>query len=142
MRILGLDLGKKTLGIAMSDSLLIAAHGLETFRFKYMDFEPAVERVAELVRENGVPEIALGLPLHLSGRVSEMADVALAFRDKLEKRLPGVKIAMVDERLTSALAARELKAANMNARKRRELIDAAAAADILETYLAQRKKGE
>lgn len=140
MKILGLDLGQKTLGIAISDRLLIGAYGRETVRFPRRDFSLAIERVQELVKEEDVGEIALGLPLHLSGDVSPMAEFVLSFKDALREALPTVKIELVDERYTTLIAQRRLLESNMASKRRRDIIDAEAAMEILETYLRKRQK--
>lgn len=136
-RILGLDLGTKTLGIAMSDVLGIA-HGLELVRFKAQDFDTPLKRVNELIKQHQIEEIALGLPLHLSGEHSDMSRKCLEFKDRIEKDNENVKVEMVDERLTSVAAHRSLTAMNIDSRKHKNIVDMLAAEEILDSYL--RKK--
>lgn len=137
-KILGLDLGTKTIGIALSDSLGIS-HPLETFRFKERVYREAKERVIELIDQNVVSEIALGLPLHMSGEESEMSKAVRIFKDKLLEERPNLIIALVDERLTSISAHRTLKDLGMNSKKQRQVVDMLAAQEILETYIRMKK---
>ena len=137
-RVLGLDLGTKTLGIAMSDAIGIV-HGIETFRFQEKAYRLAKERVIQLVKENGIKEIAIGLPLHLSGEMSEMGKACQLFKDRLLEENPNLKIIMVDERLTSVSAHRTLSDLGMNTKKQKAVVDMIAAEEILNTYMRMRK---
>ena len=139
MAVLGLDLGKKTLGIAKSDALGIA-HPLEVYRFPYEGYQKAISRVVELVNELNIKEIALGLPLHLSGEESEMSKVVRIFKDKLIEVIPDIKIELVDERYSSTMSLRNLSTMGVNAKNAKSVVDMAAAQEILSTYL--RKKGK
>ena len=139
MAVLGLDLGKKTLGIAKSDALGIA-HPLEVYRFPYEGYQKAISRVVQLVNELNIKEIALGLPLHLSGEESEMSKVVRIFKDKLIEAIPDIKIELVDERYSSTMSLRNLSTMGVNAKNAKSVVDMAAAQEILSTYL--RKKGK
>ena len=112
---IGLDLGTVTLGIAISDFLGFV-HGVET----------------------GIKEIALGLPLHMSGEVGERAESALRFKEDLLKEDPTLKIEMVDERLTTVAAHRTLSELDVSSKKRKESVDRLAACGILDTYIRKR----
>lgn len=138
MAILGLDLGKKTLGIAKSDALGIP-HPLEVFRFPYEGYQKAISRVIELVNELNISEIALGLPLHLNGSESDMSKVVRIFKDKLLEALPSIKIELIDERYSSTMSLRNLSTMGVNAKNAKSVVDMAAAQEILSTYL--RMKG-
>ena len=138
-KILGLDLGTKTLGIAVSDSLLLSAHGYENFTFEFGNFKKARERVLEIVQKEDIEEIALGYPLHMSGEVSPRAESCLRFKDDLLKDNPNLKIIMVDERMTTIIANRRLLEANLSREKRNKVIDMMSAVVILDSYLSQRK---
>ena len=138
-KVLGLDLGKKTCGIAYSDALGFV-HGVETYRFKAFDYEDAAAHVDKLLKEKGINEIALGLPLHLSGELSEMAQNVLHFKDLLLALNPNYTIELVDERYSSVIANNTISALNMNHEKRKQVVDTYAACEILDTYI--RKKGK
>lgn len=138
-KVLGLDLGKKTCGIAYSDALGFV-HGIETYRFKAFDYEDAAAHVDKLLKEKGITEIALGLPLHLSGELSEMAQNVLHFKDLLLALNPNYTIELVDERYSSVIANNTISALNMNHEKRKQVVDTYAACEILDTYI--RKKGK
>ena len=134
---IGLDLGTVTLGIATSDFLGFV-HGLETFRFPKGQYSKARERVHQLVKQTGIKEIALGLPLHMSGEMSERAQSALRFKEDLLKEDPTLKIEMVDERLTTVAAHRTLSELDVSHQKRKDSVDRLAACGILDTYIRKR----
>ena len=139
MKAMGLDLGSRTLGIALSDPMKIIATGLETFRFKEDDYESAIARVVEVVKEYGVDEIVLGLPLHMNGDVGDRALLCKDFKAKLENVLENVKIVMRDERLTTVIANRRLLDADLSRKKRKKVIDKMAGVEILQNYLDERR---
>ena len=138
-KVLGLDLGEKSLGIAVSDLMGIIATGVENFRFESMDFDKAMERVKFYVKRDNIKEIALGLPLHMSGDESDHSLMCRDFKTRIEKELPGVKVALVDERWTTKQANRYLLEADLSRNKRKKVIDKMAAVCILEAYLPTRK---
>ncbi len=131
---IGLDLGTKTLGIAYSDYLGFV-HGLETFRFKSLDFASAVKRVVEVSKEKGITTLALGYPLHLNGTPSEMSQNVLNFKTSLLEANPNFKIELVDERLSSVTANNTLSELNVNHQTRKDKVDTLAACTILDTYI-------
>ncbi len=139
-KILGLDLGTKTLGIAISDSLGIAAHGYENFVFEFGNYKKAREHVVEILKKEGIEEIALGLPLHMSGEMSPRAESCLRFKDDLLKENLNLKIVMVDERMTTIIANNRLLEADLSRNKRKQVIDKMSAVVILESYMATRKE--
>lgn len=134
-KVLGLDLGTRTLGIAMSDALGMIAHGVETFRFKENDFQAAYLRVKELVQENKIKTIVLGLPKHMNGDIGVQAKVSYQFKEMLEANLDGIRVVMVDERLTTKFAENQLIFADVSRKKRKKVIDKMAAITILQGYL-------
>ena len=138
-KLLGLDLGTKTLGIAISDALLIAAHGYENFTFEPGNYKKAREHVLKICDEEDITEIALGYPLHMNGEISERAKSCLRFKDDLLKDNPNLKITMVDERMTTIIANRRLLEADLSHKKRKEVIDKMSAVVILESYMMTRK---
>ncbi len=134
VKALGLDLGVKTLGVAKNDFLGFV-HGVETYRFKSLDFASACLRVKQLVEELNIEVIALGYPLTLKGNMSEMANNVLAFKNMLNETCPNVRIELIDERLTSVSANRTLSTLNVSHQKRKETVDTLAAIEILETFI-------
>ena len=138
-KVLGLDLGTTTLGIAMTDSLGIAAHGVETFRFEPGNFKAARERANEIAIKEGITKIALGMPLYESGDVSPHASSCLRFRDDLIKLNPNLKVEMIDESYSTIEADEKLKETGLSYEKRKEIIDEMAAVVILERYLGGKK---
>lgn len=140
MRIIGLDLGKKRIGVAISDELGITAQALVTLERGSFKDDCAVLR--GLVQSYGVEEIVMGLPLHLSGELGQSGEECLAYGKKLEKLL-GVPVVFWDERLSTVAAEKSLLEGNMRRNRRRRVIDQVAACLILGGYLSlrQRKKG-
>jgi putative Holliday junction resolvase len=136
---LGLDLGTKTLGIAYNDALGFV-HGLETFRFDRNQYIVARKHVIELCEKMMIKEIAIGLPLHLSGQMSEMANNVMRFREDLLKDCPSLVINTVDERLTSVTANRSISEQGMNHKQRKESVDRIAACIILDTYVRMKER--
>lgn len=137
---LGLDLGTRTCGIAISDSLGIA-HGKEEFRFAEGDYEACLFRVVEIIEEEGIGEVALGYPLHMNGSNGEGARRSERFRDELLSMKPDLKVFLIDERLTTVMATRFLLEADLSRGKRKKVIDKQSAIVILEDYLAKRERG-
>lgn len=133
-KILGLDLGSRTCGIAMSDALGMIAHGVETFRFQEDQYSVAAKHVKEIVEQNGIHTIVLGLPKHMNGDIGERAQISIRFKDMLEKMMD-VNVVLVDERLTTVVAENQLIFANVSRKKRKKVIDKMAAVTILQGYL-------
>ncbi len=138
-KVLGLDLGEKTLGIAISDSMGIISSGVETYRFAQYDLNAALSRVIYFVEKESIKEIALGLPLHMSGDESDHSKMCREFKEMIEKNLKGVKVFLIDERWTTKQATRTLLQADLSRSKRKKVIDKMAAQVILDTYLMGRK---
>lgn len=139
-KILGLDLGTKTIGIAATDELGIAAHPRETFRFEEFNYKKAREYVNNICIKENIDEIALGIPYYASGDISPRAASCLRFRDDLLKLNPNLKITMVDESYSTIEADEMLKMQNLSYTKRKEIVDELAATVILNRYL--KTKGE
>jgi putative Holliday junction resolvase len=133
MRILGLDVGSHTIGVACSDALLITAQGVETIRrqSKAKDFA----RLTEIIKEKEVHCIVVGKPRHMNGDRSENIDRIEHFVEEMVKVIPQVRIEYWDERLTTVMAHRELIAANVRRDKRKQVVDKMAAVFILQSYL-------
>ncbi len=132
IRILGLDLGEKRIGVALSDALGLTAQGLTVIQRQGR--KRSLDLVVELAREHEVQEIVIGLPRHLDGRLGQGAEEALAWADELRERLH-IPVHPVDERLTTMQAERVLLQADVSRRKRRQVIDKMAAGLILQAFL-------
>jgi putative Holliday junction resolvase len=135
IRILGLDLGEKRIGVALSDALGLTAQGLTVITRKGLPFD--FDQVSALAREHAVQEIVIGLPRHLDGRMGEGAEEVLFWVKELQDRL-GLAVHTIDERLTTMQAERVLLEADVSRRKRRQVIDKMAAGLILQTFLDSR----
>ncbi len=135
-RILGLDVGSKTIGLAVSDPLGITAQGLETIRRqnKRLDFEQ-LERV---IREYQVTEIVVGLPLRMSGVEGIQAEKMQGFAEQLRRRFQ-LPVHLWDERLSSAQANRVLRDSEMSIKRRGEVVDRLAAVLILQSWMDHRE---
>lgn len=133
MRTMALDVGERTVGIAVTDELGISASPRETLRRDGTEFE----RLERIVKDEGVGEVVIGLPLSLNGTLGPSAQKVLTFVDALRARLE-VPIETWDERLTTAEAEKMLIATDTRRAKRRQVIDQIAATLILQGYL--RKK--
>lgn len=133
-RIIGLDLGTKTLGIAMSDPSGIIATGLETFRFQEKYFNLALAHLAELAKQYEISLFVIGLPRHMNGDIGEKANTVLSFKQRLEELL-GIPVVAFDERMTTMIATRYLLEADLSRSKRKKVIDKMAAVEILQNYL-------
>ncbi len=133
-RILGLDVGEKRIGLAVSDPLGITAQGLEVLTRKDRDADLA--RLAEVGRRYQVQEIVVGLPRHMDGRLGDQAPAILELAQTLGEAL-GARVITWDERLTTMEAERVLLQADMSRRRRRQVVDQVAAVIILQAYLDQ-----
>ena len=133
-RILGLDYGSKTVGVAVSDPLGYTAQGVEIIRRKQL------ARIEELVKEYDADTIVLGFPKHMNNDIGDRAAKSLEFRDMLERRT-GKKVVMWDERLTTVAADRILDETGVKGRDRKEVIDQIAATFILQGYLDSLENG-
>lgn len=137
-RIMGLDLGSRTLGIAVSDPLGMIARTVETFRFADDDYDAACARAVQLAKELGAVKFVLGLPKHMNGDVGIRGQISLDFKAKLEA-VCGLPVILQDERLTTAAAERILISADVSRKKRKAVIDQMAAVQILQSYLDQKR---
>ncbi len=137
-RILGLDVGLKTIGVAVSDPLGITAQGLETIRRqnRRVDFE----RLEKVIREYQVAEIVIGYPLRLSGAEGTQAEKVQSLARTIQERFH-LPVHLWDERLTSAEANRVLRDSEMSIKRRREVVDRLAAVLILQSWMDRRAAG-
>ena len=133
MRTMSLDLGSRTIGVAVSDLTGLIANGVETIR--RTSPERDFVRIGELVTQWEVEEIVLGYPKNMNGTIGERAELTKAFAEELRSRFPGVTVVLWDERLSTVVAERVLIEADLQRKKRRKVIDMMAAVVILQNYL-------
>ena len=145
MRIMGLDFGSKTVGVAVSDSLLLTAQGVEIIRRKEENkLRQTLVRIEELIVEYEVQEIVLGLPRNMNATEGERVQLTMEFKEKLERRT-GLPVHMWDERLTTVAADNAMMEAGIRRENRKEYVDMIAASLILQGYLdrlAMQRKDE
>ena len=135
MRILGLDFGSKTVGVAISDPLGITAQGIETIERKEENkLRKTLARIEELVKEYEVEKIVLGFPKNMNNTIGERAEKSLELKAMLERRI-GIPVIMWDERLTTVEAERTLIESNVRRENRKKYVDKIAAVFILQGYL-------
>lgn len=138
MRIMGLDFGSKTVGVAVSDSLLLTAQGLEIIRREKEDkLRRTLARIEELIVEYEVEEIVLGLPKNMNATEGERVELTAQFKEKLERRT-GLPVILWDERLTTVAAEKAMIEAGIRRENRKEYVDKIAASLILQGYLDSR----
>lgn len=132
MRKLGLDYGDRRIGVALSDELGWTAQALEVIRRT----NPAddLARIAGLVRTHEVKEVVVGLPKNMNGTIGPRGEICMAFADRLREQLD-VPVVLWDERLSTVSAERTLIEADINRKKRKQIVDKMAAAIILQNYL-------
>ena len=134
MRCLGLDLGSKTLGIAISDRTNLIASVYTTLRFNDEDYNSLIEPLREIILKEEIDTLVLGLPKNMNNTLGERAMITLEFKNMLEKEF-GLRVVMEDERLTSVSANNILISADMSRNKRKKKVDGIAAEIILQGYL-------
>lgn len=135
MRILGLDFGSRTVGVAVSDPLGITAQGVEIIRRETENkLRKTFQRIEELIREYGVESVVLGFPKHMNNDIGDRAEKTAAFRDRLIQRT-GLPVVLWDERLTTVMADRAMNEAGIRGEERKQIVDKLAAVFILQSYL-------
>jgi putative Holliday junction resolvase len=139
MRLLGLDVGDRVIGVALSDETATIASGLDSIR--RVGPKKDVRAVVELVRKHGAGELVVGLPLRLDGTPGPQAQKTLAFIESLKPAV-GVPVVAWDERLSTVAAQQALLEADVSRKGRRAVVDKVAAILILQNYLDYRKTAE
>ena len=135
MRIMGLDYGSKTVGVAVSDALLLTAQAVETIsRPQETKLRRTLARIEELCREYEIEKIILGFPKNMNNTIGDRAEKSLKFAEMLKRRT-GLPVVMWDERLTTVAAERTLMESGVRREHRKEHIDQIAAVFILQGYL-------
>jgi putative Holliday junction resolvase len=132
-RILALDLGKRRIGLALSDPLGITAQGLPTLQ--RINIRTDLTALEKTIQEHDVGMILLGLPLHMTGKEGRQAEYTREFADRLAERT-GLEIRMWDERLTTVAAQRVLKESGISTAKRAKAVDKLSAQILLESFLS------
>ncbi|MFI3213400.1 MAG: Holliday junction resolvase RuvX [Eubacteriales bacterium] len=139
MRIMGLDFGSKTVGVALSDALLITAQGKEIIRRKEENkLRQTLARIEAIIVEYEVTEIVLGLPKNMNDSEGDRVEKTQDFKDKLERRT-GLPVHFWDERLTTVAADKAMMEAGIRRENRKDYVDQIAAAFILQGYLDLKK---
>lgn len=139
MKIVGLDLGSKTLGIAVSDPSMTIATKLSTITFANNDFEYAIKELFAILKVEEVELFVLGLPKNMDGSLGFQAQTSIRFKEMLEKKFKK-NVVLWDERLTSKMAESMMISANLSRKKRKTKVDFVAATIILQSYLDSRKR--
>lgn len=134
MRIMGLDVGSKTIGVAVSDAMGWTAQGLETIKINEAQKDFGIKRLKQIIKEHDVSEIVIGLPKNMNGTIGPRAEASKAFGELAEKKF-SLPVHYWDERLTTMAAERVLLEADVSRSKRKKVIDKMAAVMILQGYL-------
>jgi len=136
-RIMGLDYGDKTIGVALSDPLGLTAQGLEVIRRAKP--EQDLQRLKEIIEQYEVEEIVVGLPKNMNASIGSRGELCIAFADNLRDELK-LPVHLWDERLTTVSATRALLEADVSRKKRKAVVDKMAAGFILQGYMDSNKK--
>jgi len=133
---MGLDVGSRTVGVAVSDLMGWTAQGVETIRINEDEGDFGFDRLLELIKEQSVNKVIIGLPKNMNNSIGPRAEASLAYGEKLQDLLPDIDIAYQDERLTTAQAEKMLiTEGDVSRKKRKQVIDKLAAVIILQNYL-------
>ncbi|WP_042223375.1 Holliday junction resolvase RuvX [Oceanobacillus manasiensis] len=134
MKILGLDVGSKTIGVAVSDALGWTAQGLTTIQWNEQDITSADTKLAEIIAEHEIGKAIIGLPKNMNGSIGERGEASQRYAAHMEE-VHNIETVLWDERLTTVAAERVLLEADMSRKKRKKVIDKMAAIMILQGYL-------
>ncbi len=142
-RILGLDYGEKTVGVAISDPLGITAQSLETITRKdEISIKKTVHRIGEIIKEYNVNCIVLGFPKNMDNSEGERCNKTILFKERLERNFKRIPVILWDERLSTIASERGLFEAGLNSKERKQVVDKIAAGFILQGYLDNINRGE
>ena len=142
MRILGLDFGSKTVGVAVSDELLLTAQGLEIIRRQSPNkLRQTLARIEAIIAEYQVECIVLGYPKNLDGSEGDRCVKTKDFCERVKRRFPKAEVLLWDERFSTIAAERSLREVGLNHNQRKSVIDKMAAVHILQGYLDSKAKG-
>lgn len=136
-RLMGLDVGDKTIGVALSDLLMITAQGLTTI--KRTNLKSDIQELRKIIDEYKVTKIIIGMPKMMNGTIGIQGEKVISFTEKLKEKID-LPTDFQDERLTTALSEKILISADVKRNKRKEVIDKLAAVQILTTYMERAKR--
>jgi RNAse H domain protein, YqgF family len=134
MKYLGLDLGSRTLGLAISDALGMFARAYDTLRFEDDDYDYAINETINICKKEGINEIVLGNPKHMNGDEGIRSQISYDFKKKIEEK-SNIKVHLIDERLTTVRVDKAMIMGNMSRQKRHQKKDEMAAVVILQDFL-------
>lgn len=134
MRCLGLDLGTKTLGLAMSDKMNMIASPYKVLHWDGENYDLLFKDLDGIITQNGITDLVLGLPKNMNNTLGFAAERSMKFKEALERRY-SLEVKMIDERLSTVEATNYLLDADMSRKKRKKVVDGVAASIILDTYL-------
>ena len=132
---LGLDVGTKTIGVAVSDSLGWTAQGLTTLKVDTEQNDFGLNDLAKIIKDENITTIVVGLPKHMNNSVGESGERSIHFSELLKEKFPTIQVELLDERLSTMAAERTLLEADLSRKKRSKVIDKMAAVFILQGYL-------
>lgn len=134
MKYLGLDLGSRTCGVAISDSLGMFARTYDTLRFEENDYDYALKNVIEICKKEGIIEVVLGNPKHMNGDEGIRSQISYDFKARLENE-GNLKVTLIDERLTTVVVDKAMICGDLSRKKRHQKKDELAAVVILQDFL-------
>lgn len=134
-KILGLDVGSKTVGIAISDLMGWTAQGLDTLRINEEQEDLGIDQLVQIIKDNQVGTVVIGLPKNMNNSIGFRGEASIKYKEKLQESVPSIDIVMWDERLSTMAAERSLLEADVSRQKRKKVIDKMAAVFILQGYL-------
>lgn len=134
MKYLGLDLGSRTCGIAISDILGMFARSYDTLRFEENDYDYALKKIIEICKKEGITSVVLGNPKHMNGDEGIRSQISYDFKSRLEKE-GGLEVTLIDERLTTVVVDKAMIKGDLSRKKRHQKKDELAAVVILQDFL-------
>ncbi|MGZ9446450.1 Holliday junction resolvase RuvX [Staphylococcus epidermidis] len=134
-KILGLDVGSKTVGIAISDLMGWTAQGLDTLRINEEQDDLGIDQLVKIIKDNQVGTVVIGLPKNMNNSIGFRGEASIKYKEKLQESIPSIDIVMWDERLSTMAVERSLLEADVSRQKRKKVIDKMAAVFILQGYL-------
>ena len=129
-KILGLDVGSKTVGIAISDLMGWTAQGLDTLRINEEQDDLGIDQLVKIIKDNQVGTVVIGLPKNMNNSIGFRGEASIKYKEKLQESIPSIDIVMWDERLSTMAAERSLLEADVSRQKRKKVIDKMAAVFI------------
>ncbi|ASE36228.1 Holliday junction resolvase RuvX [Staphylococcus pettenkoferi] len=134
-KIIGLDVGSKTVGVAISDLMGWTAQGLDTLRIDEENGDLGIEKLVDIIDKEKVGNVIIGLPKNMNNSIGFRGEASLHYKETLQERRPDLEIKTWDERLSTMAAERSLLEADLSRQKRKKVIDKMAAVFILQGYL-------